>query len=120
MRGSAAAAAAKEQSARPGITARLSTKQVQEEKDGGPRFFGAPQLIQKNLKQDVTEDHLAQVKAHFGKMRAGLEKGLAIELAQPKVDNEKVRKFKCQLWKVNGYLEQGLSLHKLESVVLTY
>ena len=63
---------------------------------------------------------MAQVKAHFEKMRAGLEKGLAIELSQPHIDNEKVRKFKSQLWKVNGYLEYGLSLHKLESVVLTY
>ena len=72
------------------------------------------------MKQNVTEEHLAQVKNHFERMRIGLQQGLQVELAKERIDKDRVNKFKSQLWKVNGYLDEGLSLHLLESVVLTY
>ena len=57
------------------------------------------------------------MKTHFEKVRISLVEGLEREEAKEIKDKARIRQFRSQLWKVDGYLEHGLSLHLLENVL---
>ena len=72
------------------------------------------------MNEDMTPERLETIKGQFVLMKEQLQHSLD-NLDQELGDGDQLElKIKGQLWVVEGFLENNLSLHRLENVLKTY
>lgn len=103
----------------------MSSVEKLDEKNDGPSFYSKKQVIDTNLKGEVTparmnavRNHMVMLKAECLQKLGQLEQAGAVISKRARVEAE--FQIECQLWVLDGFLIENLSLKRLEKVAETY